>query len=236
MKSLKADIFYHGETIDLIVPTRELAEKSAWYSWFNSQGTTKFTDHGIFPNTPEKQIAFFNSLSSGSRFALLLRLKNQTEPSGVVSLSSIDFRKRTASLAIITDTEATPSIPPFAAMEAVSAVTEHGFNVMGLRRIESGQVYPALSKWNQMLEIFGYRTEGFRRKAYSRGQIVSDEVILACLYQNFESICDERAGKFWPGAKAVSQLIRELPKDSFAERLDSMMQDLEMSYFGNCSD
>lgn len=232
MKPVKADVFYNGETIDLIVPTKELAEKSTWYSWFNSQGTTKFTDHGIFPNTPEKQVAFFNSLSNGSRFALLLRLKNHTEPSGVVSLSSIDFRKRTASLAIITDTEANPSIPPFAAMEAVAAVTEHGFNVMGLRRIESGQVYPALSKWNQMLEIFGYRTEGFRRKAYSRGQVISDEVAMACLYEHFEEISSQRDNKFWPGAREISQLIRKLPKESYAEQLDSMMRELENKYFG----
>lgn len=232
MKPVKADVFYNGETIDLIVPTRELAEKSTWYSWFNSQGTTRFTDHGIFPNTPEKQIEFFNSLSNGTRFALLLRLKNHTEPSGVVSLSSINFRKRTAALAIITDTEANPAIPPFAAMEAVAAVTEHGFNVMGLRRIESGQVYPALSKWNQMLELFGYRTEGFKRKAYSRGQVVSDEVSMACLLETFDQICEERDNKFWPGAREISVLIRSLPKETFAEKLDRTIRELEKEYFG----
>lgn len=232
MKPVKADVFYNGETIDLIVPTRELAEKSTWYSWFNSQGTTRFTDHGIFPNTPEQQIEFFNSLKSGTRFALLLRLKNHTEPSGVVSLSSINFRKRTAALAIVTDTEANPAIPPFATMEAVAAVTEHGFNVMGLRRIESGQVYPALSKWNQMLELFGYRAEGFRRKAYSRGQVISDEVAMACLYENFAEICEQRDQQFWPGAKEISQLIRKLPKQSFAEKLDAMMRELEENHFG----
>ena len=235
MKPLKADVFYNGETIDLIVPTRELAEKSSWYSWFNSQGTTKYTDHGIFPNTPEQQVAFFNSLSNGSRFALLLRLKNHSEPSGIVSLSSIDFRKRTASLAIITDTDAIPAIPPFAALEAVAAVTEHGFNVMGLRRIESGQVYPALAKWNQMLEIFGYRTEGFRRKAYSRGQTISDQVLLACIFENFEALNTQRENKFWPGAREISQLIRTLPKVSYAEQLDSMMRELENQYFGNAN-
>lgn len=235
MKPVKADVFYNGETIDLIVPTKELAEQSTWYSWFNSQSSTKYTDHGIFPNTPERQVAFFNTLSTGSRFVLLLRLKNHNEPSGVVSLSSIDFRKRTASLAIITDTEASPSIPPFASMEAVAAVTEHGFNVMGLRRIESGQVYPALSKWNQMLEIFGYRTEGFRRNSYSRGQVISDEVVMACLYENFAHISEQRNQRFWPGAKEIAQLLRNLPKVSYAELLDSMIRELEQSHFGKAN-
>lgn len=233
MKISKADVFYSGETIDLIVPTKVLAETSNWYSWFNSQSNTKYTDHGVFPNTPENQVSFFNSLSDGTRFALLLRLKNHSEPSGIVSLSNIDFRKRSASLAIVTDTEAKPSIPPFASMEAIAAVTDHGFNVMGLRRIESGQVYPALSKWNQMLEIFGYRTEGFRRKAHARGQSISDVVLLACLYENYEKISSQRGDNFWPGAREISLLVRNLPKESYAEKLDSMIKELENQYFGN---
>jgi hypothetical protein len=225
------DVFYKGETIDLIVPTRELAVESSWYSWFNSQQTTKYTDHGVFPNTVERQESFFDTLSNGTRFALLMRMKGRNAPSGVVSLSSIDFRKGSAALAIVTDTTATPSIPPFASLEAVAIVTKHGFDVMGLKRIESGQAYPALAKWNQMLEILGYRTEGFRRRAFSRGRLTSDVVMMACLLENFIKLDDSRQGAFWPGAAAVRGMIRALPKTSFAERINKSIEEIENDYF-----
>ena len=42
---MKLDIFILGETIDLCIPTREYAEKSDWYSWFNDPDINKYLSH-----------------------------------------------------------------------------------------------------------------------------------------------------------------------------------------------
>ena len=37
-----------------------------WYRWLNDQDSTKFTGHGIFPNTYEKQVSYFESINKGT--------------------------------------------------------------------------------------------------------------------------------------------------------------------------
>ena len=58
---MQLDVFIEGETIDLCIPTLEFAQKSDWYKWFNNPYTTQYLEHGIFPNTPEKQMNFFQN-------------------------------------------------------------------------------------------------------------------------------------------------------------------------------
>ena len=227
--------FYEGETIDLLVPTREDVEDSTWVDWFNSQRTNRYTQHALFPNTAEKQLEFHESLQNNSRLSLLISTKQERQIIGTISLSDIDFRRSCAAIALVMDAEAGHSGSPFASLEAMALVTQHGFEALGLSRINAGQVYPALAKWNQLLEILGYRAEGFRRQAFRRGHIVSDEVILACLYSNYTNLLATRGGALWPGVDRVSTLIRELPKTPFAQLLDESYRALEASYFGDAT-
>ena len=228
----KSRPFYEGENIDLIVPTVEHARESSWPDWFNDQHTTRYTHHGIFPNSVEDQVEFVQGLRASGRIALLITAKGRETPVGTVSLSSVDMRNRTAAIAIVMDTKTAETVHPQAALEAISLMTEHAFNVLGLRRIDSGQAYPALARWNQMLEILGYRTEGIRRNAFARGHVISDDVIMACLHENFSALVDQRGGRLWPGSKAAIELIRSLPAQSFAARLDEAYRALEAEYFG----
>lgn len=225
--------FYEGQIVDLLVPTRADVENSTWLDWFNSQKTNRFTQHAVFPNTLERQLEFFDSLQRESRLALLVATKGEHRICGTVSLSGIDFRRSSAAIAIVMDTEATPSSPPFASLEAMALLTQHAFDVLGLRRINAGQVYPGLERWNQLLELLGYRSEGFRRQAFVRGQTVSDEVILACLYSHYAELVANRGGSLWPGADKVVELIRALPKKSFASALDEAFRSVEKSYFND---
>jgi RimJ/RimL family protein N-acetyltransferase len=223
--------FYRGEHVDLVVPSLRHVEETTWSDWLNSQRTNRFTSHAILANTLEDQRDFYQSLKTGSRFALLITKSGDEQPIGIVSLSGIDFRQGSAAIAIVMDTETDAVVSPFASLEAMAMMTQHGFDVVGLRRIEAGQAYPELRRWNRLLELLGYRAEGFRRQAFVRGHEVSDVVVLACLYKHFCALILERQGNLWPGTAEVRQLMKELPKKAFAELLNEQFRALERDYF-----
>ena len=223
--------FYSGENINLVVPTIEHVEQSSWADWFNSQQTSQFTSHAILANTTEDQRAFFLGMRSSGRFALLITTAEDPSPIGVVSLSGIDFRQGTAAIAIVMDTQTELTVSPFASLEAMAIMTRHAFEVMGLRRVEAGQAYPALLRWTRLLELVGYRAEGFKRGSFARGRDVSDVVVLACVYENYARLVEARGGSLWPGTSEVAKLMLKLPKQSFAERLDAKTRALESEYF-----
>jgi len=225
--------FYQGETIDLVVPTLEHAESSSWADWFNSQQTNRFTNHAIFPNTVADQRDFLLSLRDSGRLALLVTNKVDGEPIGTVSLSGIDFRTRIATIAIVMDTESSVKSSTFSSLEAMAALTQHAFDVLGLERVQAGQVYPGLAKWTQILEVLGFRAEGFRRGAFMRGHDVADGITLAVLYPRFQRLVHQRGGTLWPGSAQIISLIRALPEKSFAEILDESQRTLEAEYFGD---
>lgn len=224
--------FYAGETVNLVVPTRAHADSSHWSEWFNSQRTTQHTTHGMMPNSVEAQVEFQKALTEGARLALLICATDSDEPIGIVSLSSIDLRRQTAAIAIIMDTETEVNHSPFASLEAMALMSQHGFEVLGLRRIEAGQVYPALARWNRMLELLGYRSEGFKRQAFRRGHSVSDEVVMGALYEDFTALKVSRNGNFWPGSEAMHAELRKLPEHGFASVLYAAFKEAESAYFG----
>ena len=224
--------FYAGENVNLVVPTRAHAESSHWSEWFNSQRTTQYTTHGMMPNSVETQVEFQKALTEGARLALLICATDSDEPIGIVSLSSIDLRRQTAAIAVIMDTETAIPHSPFASLEAMALISQHGFEVLGLRRIEAGQVYPALERWNRMLELLGYRSEGFKRQAFRRGHTVSDEVVMGALYEDFLTLKESRNGQFWPGTKAIRAELKNLPDQGFASVLFAAIKEAESTYFG----
>lgn len=224
--------FYVGETIRLEPATGAHIENSSWSDWFNSQRTSQYTRHGLYPNTVEDQRKFLDDVVASGRFVLLITTHDSDEPVGVISLSGVDFRQRSAMIAIVMDTESEVDVPPLASLEAMSFVTQHAFEVMGLNRIEAGQAYPALRKWARLLELLGYRAEGFKREAFRRGQATSDVVMLSCLYEDYAAIAAGRNGALWPGRAEAMRLIAQLPKVSFAERLEQSSQSLADEYFG----
>ena len=78
MMRYKLDKFIHGETINLNIPNINFAKKSNWYKFFNSDKNTKFLDHGVFPNTADKQIKFFSNIKNDNRLVLIICDKDET--------------------------------------------------------------------------------------------------------------------------------------------------------------
>ena len=120
---------------------------------------------------------------------------------------------------------------PLASLEAMALMTQHAFEVMGLRRVEAGQVYPALQRWARMLELLGYRAEGIKRQSFQRGHDRSDVVVLGCLYDDYRRIRDSRTA-FWPGNDEVRRLIAALPRRSYAEIVEAGLRAMAADYFG----
>lgn len=219
--------FYSGENIDLVVPLEQHVWESSWPYWLNDELTTRFTTHGLMPNSPAKQKKFFESLTEDSRFALLITAPSGQVPIGVVSLSGIDFRSGRCAVAIIMDLKSEVTHSPLAALEAMAFVTSHAFEVLGLRRIDAGQVYPDNERWRKSLQLLGYRAEGIKREAFKRGNVIKDEVLLGCTLMDYLEIKQARDGHFWPGNSHITKELSRLPAQSIAQQLDKYLRSIE---------
>lgn len=224
-------VFIAGETIDLCVPSKLAIEKDGWTNWFNDPVVCENMYRGVFPHFESEQYEFLDSLKDKSRFVVMIKPKKLNKVIGVISLSSIEFERRSAQIAIVIGDRATITGSLFA-LEAMALVTEHGFDKLGLDRIWAGQAYPEHSRMIKFLEILAYRTEGISRKAFVKGRRVGDIANIACLYQNYAKLKNERNGAIWPGNAEFKKLVRKLPKQGFVEQLNMLMLNIERDYFG----
>lgn len=231
MEPNKERPFYKGELVDLLVATEELALQSNWADWFNSQQTTANTHHGIFPNTRQNQVDFVNSAPGMGRLSLLIAKSGTSDLIGTVSLSGIEFRRGVAEVAIIMDTESEFNYHPLSGFEALSIMIVHAFDVMGLERIDSAQVFPQMAQWNQWMELLGFQSEGIKRNAFKKGNTFSDAVIMGCLRKDYEKFVSRRNGRLWGGKKLMMKEISELPVQGFATLLAQSIEKLYQEYF-----
>lgn len=224
-------VFIRGETIDLCVPSRLAIERDGWADWFNDLENIRFLDQGVFPNFIEDQYEFLNSLRDRSRLALLIKPKDRKNVIGIVSLSTIKWVARSAQIAMVIGRRDESTRGKLHALEAMARMTEHGFETLGLDRVWAGQAYPGLKKWNKHLELLGYRTEAVMRKAFVKGRMVSDAVMISCLFENYREIRRLRNGRFWMGARAMKDLLDNMPADGLVERLDALIREETEKYF-----
>ncbi|MDY7034799.1 MAG: GNAT family protein [Thermodesulfobacteriota bacterium] len=224
-------VFIKGETVDLCTPSKSAIINDGWAEWFNDDETTKYLDQGIFPNTIEDQLEFYEGLKEKTRFLLLIKAKRKRRVVGVISLSNINMFKRMAQISMVLGVR--EKNKTFYALESMARVGEHGFEKIGLERIYAGQAFPALKKWNQRLELLGYRSEGIGRRAFIKGRWISDTVSLACIYEDYLRLKELRKGKYWPGEKKMEELIKALPEQGFAEIVNSLISEASEKYFNS---
>jgi len=222
------DIFISGENIDLCIPTKNFALTSQWYSWFNDPKITRFLAQGVFPNTPEQQVKFFEE----ERFKrLLLIISNKREYMGVVSLSNIDLVSKAAELAIVVDSGVDYKNAPMIALEAVARISEHAFQVMGIRRISAGQ-HHKLSGWQQRMELLGYRVEGIKTNAFVKGSEVANGVAIAAIYDDYLRILQSRSS-YWDSLAKMRERIKKLPKRKFIDSLNDFFAVDRENYYSS---
>ncbi len=94
-------IFLEGENLYL----RAIEEKDlngAYFQWLNDEEVTKYNSHGRFPNTPKKQLDYFNSLQNTDKSLVLAIIDKKTNfHIGNISLQNINWIDSNAEFAIL---------------------------------------------------------------------------------------------------------------------------------------
>ena len=209
MKEL--DIFIEGECVDLCIPTEQFALNGDWYKWFNKKTVTRYLEQGVYPNDCESQRNFFLDSISSNRLTLII--SNKKKYLGVVSLSSINLNKKNCEIAIVIDNESDIINSPYIALEAISLLTTHAFEMLGIIKIKAGQ-HIDLSNWQQIMELAGYRLEGMHTNGFIKGREVATSVTIGCSLEDYDLIVSSR-GALWDSRKKMMSRIVKLPKRSF---------------------
>lgn len=213
------EVFIEGEIVDLAIPTEDFAAGEIWYKWFNNKSINRYLEQGIYPNTQASQVHFFKSLGPDR---LLLVVQNKRGiPLGIISLSFINFQKRSCDYALVIDAMADIKNAGFAALEATALIVEHAFKSLGVTRINAGQ-HVDLFRWQQRLELLGFRLEGYHKNKFVKGSSVEDSVSIAVIYSDFIQICNRRGGKLWDSLYEMKKRIKKLPKSSARDKFDKI--------------
>jgi RimJ/RimL family protein N-acetyltransferase len=230
VKEFELDVFIKGVNVDLCLPSRQFAEKSTWYKWFNNDKTTRYLEQGIFPNTSERQGDFFSNLhSSNERVSLVISDKEKYI--GTISLSFIDLFKRTADIAMLIGEKSNSDNSDLIALEAMALMTDYGLMKVGLKKISAGQ-HENLFKWQQKLELLGYRLEGFKQLGFLKANEEADSVIIGCNYKDYKTIIASR-GKIWDNNDGMRSRLAMLPKESFVKKFKEFILSQGEDYYEN---
>ena len=217
------DVFLKGELVDLVVPSERAIHADGWYDWFNDQELTRNMEQGMVPNTPERQQQFLDELrASPTRFALMIKPKDEERLVGICSLSKISHVTRQADFAMVIARKSPGFKSAFFGMEAKCLMTEHAFETLGLERINSYQS-SALKDWQRWQILFGYKMEGIMRKAFRKGHDAHDLMVSGCLLEDYLALKKLRGGRLWPGYGRIMELIRDLPWESLEEKLNRVL-------------
>jgi len=225
------DTFIQGETIDLKIPNADFAKNSNWYKILNSKKNTKFLDHGPFPNSPKEQIHFFENSKKNNRIVLIIfdKMKNFI---GVINLSSINFEKSSAEIALILnqDKRVGPVAKNFlSSLEAIALMTEHAFENLGLQRIAAGQTIE-LDKWQNLMEITGYKIEGINKNKFVKGLKRKNVMMISCSINDYLYLKNKR-GKLWDNSELMFNRIKKLPKTSALNKVKNILNELDNNYY-----
>ena len=213
--SMELDIFLYGETVDLCVPTLDFIRKQKIYSWWNNPMVTQYLNSGVFPNTLDKQIAFYEKYLD--KDLILLITDKTSEPIGTIQISAIDYQRREGELGIVMGNVFRKN--PLEALEAVALITEHAFLKLGLERIVARQ-HIGLIMWSSRMALLGYRIEGIFRNAFVKGKEVCNQIRIACLYDDYCRIINQRGGgTLWDSQAKMMERIKRMPKRTFHHEL-----------------
>jgi RimJ/RimL family protein N-acetyltransferase len=228
---MNLDVFIKGELINLCIPTQDFVLESNWYNWFNSPKTNRFLEQGAFPNTKSDQLLFFNT-ESKNKSRLILIISDKEKYIGTVSLSFINHEKKTASVAIVIgENSSKHENSHLMALESMSLITEHGFTLLGLIRIDAGQ-HRMLHKWQQRLELLGYKAEGIKKNGFVKGIERSDSISIAVTLDEY-LVLKKNRGRYWDSASLMNSRINKLPAETFYSKLSEFLNKEGKKYYSD---
>ena len=208
-------IFISGETVNLCTPIEE--DFCQWASWFNDKKTTRFLEQGKYPNTVELQKEFYKNALDAGRLILMIKTKSM-KLLGVISLSEIDYEKSRCQIALVCPKKSRSA--PLGALEAMSLVTDHAFQRLGLARLWAVLAFPGNKSLTKFLEVIGYKAEGFHRNSFKHGIVEGDFVLISIVKQDYLKLKARRKDVLWPGTEVARKMIAAMKSSpSLAEEL-----------------
>jgi hypothetical protein len=151
---------------------------------------------------------------------------------GVISLSSINFEKSSADIALILnqDKKVGPVAKNFlSSLEAIALMTEHAFENLGLQRIAAGQTIE-LDKWQNLMEITGYKIEGINKNKFVKGLKRKNVMMISCSIDDYLYLKNKR-GKLWDNSELMFKRIKKLPKTSALNKVKNILNELDNNYY-----
>ncbi len=225
------DTFIEGETINLKIPDLDFVKNSNWYKILNSKRNTKFLEHGLFPNTLKEQISFFETSKEKNRIILII-FDKKNNFIGVINLSSINFEKSSADIALILNQDkkiGSVATNFLSSLEAIALVTEHAFENLGLKRIAAGQSVK-LERWQNLMEITGYKIEGINKNKFVKGMNSENVMMISCSISDYLYLKKKR-GKLWDGSAKILKRVKKLPKFTALTKVKNTLNDLNKKYY-----
>ena len=229
-------IFIEGEIVNLKVPDENFVKNSNWYNFLNSKKNTQFLEHGIYPNNLIKQKEFYFNLKKDNRIVLLIFDKEENF-FGIISLSYINLEHKSADISIVLNLDNRIGYVNknfLAALESIALMTEHGFEKLGLERISATQVVE-LNKWQNLMELTGFRIEGICRDKFIKGLEKKDCMIISSTLKDYLKLKKIRK-KLWDGREKMMKRIKLLPKINAYSMCLKFFKKLENDYYNKILD
>jgi ribosomal-protein-alanine N-acetyltransferase len=171
-------VFIDGGPIYLRPPEERDLEGN-WYSWLNDPEVTRYQNKGIFPNTPEKQKAYFQSMMVSRNDVILAIVERESdEHIGSAGLHAIDWVHRSAELGIVIGEKRFWGRGY--GKIAWNMITWYGFEVLNLHRIQAIIMKGNISSL-KAAEASGYIREGEMRDRFFKNGRYHAAILLAVL-------------------------------------------------------
>jgi len=120
-------------------------------------------------------------------------------------------------------------------MEAKARMTQYAFDIVGVDRINSGQV-DELDRWQKWQILFGYQIEGILRNQFIKGNMSYDAYISSCLEEDYRKIIDKREGVLWPGKSNLLDMMRAIPSKTLIDEFSDWLPKKQKQYWHNVLD
>lgn len=164
-----------GKSVYLRHPTREDAE-GAWHEWISDEDTTKYLVDRYWPNSPEQQMAFFESLHTSRDRLVLSVVDRETDTHiGVCNLSLMNWAHKYCNMSLIMG--AKEFRKGAHAFEACALLTKAAFV-----RLNMENVTAAYASGNELidkvLKVLGYEPAGRYPGLYRIDGVPQDSVMV----------------------------------------------------------
>jgi hypothetical protein len=226
----KLKVLLNGQIINLCRPTNQFAGGDIWYKWLNRPKIIRNLEERYkkSKNTKKKQIDFFKNQKK-KRKIFIISTKNHVYK-GVVSLSYIDYKKKTCDIALITDSTIEPHLAPYAGLEAIAILSEYAFLKLKMKKIHGvGKIN--LRGWQQRMELLGYKLNYLLNENDTNSKLKNElSYDISLLYDDFKLLKKKR-GKLWDDIDMMKSRISKLPKNSFLDNLKKFLIDNKKNYY-----